>query len=184
MLEVGSPNLSPAETRSHFAFWAAMKGPLLIGTDLAKISDENVQLLKNRVLLAFNQDPIISKPAMPYKWGTNPDWTFNASFPAEFWSGDFFSPNPSSKSRGSPEVMIKRTLVLALNPASTTQTRDIVFAEVPELIAQGNGTRLAVADGWTGLKLGCFEDKYTAHVGGHDTALLVVDVCNEAPEEL
>jgi alpha-galactosidase len=32
MLEIGNGNLTLAENRAHFALWAAMKGPLIIGT--------------------------------------------------------------------------------------------------------------------------------------------------------
>jgi alpha-galactosidase len=32
MLEIGNGDLTMAESRSHFALWAAMKSPLLIGT--------------------------------------------------------------------------------------------------------------------------------------------------------
>ena len=32
MLEVGNGNLSLAENRAHFALWAVMKSPLIIGT--------------------------------------------------------------------------------------------------------------------------------------------------------
>jgi alpha-galactosidase len=34
ILEVGNGALTAAETRTHFAFWAAMKSPLLIGTNV------------------------------------------------------------------------------------------------------------------------------------------------------
>ena len=34
MLEVGNGDLTVAETRSHFAFWAAIKSPLIIGTSV------------------------------------------------------------------------------------------------------------------------------------------------------
>lgn len=32
MLEVGNGNLTLAENRAHFALWAIMKSPLIIGT--------------------------------------------------------------------------------------------------------------------------------------------------------
>lgn len=64
MLEVGNGDLTPAETRTHFATWAAMKTPLLIGTDLSVISDDNLAILKNKYLLAFNQDEVVGEPAM------------------------------------------------------------------------------------------------------------------------
>ena len=87
MLEVGNGDLTPQETRTHFALWAIMKSPLIIGTDLAKLSQANVDILQNKLLLAFNQDNVVGKSASPYKWGVNPDWTYNATNPAEFWAG-------------------------------------------------------------------------------------------------
>ena len=68
MLEVGNGDLTIEERRSHFAFWAIMKAPLLIGTNLVNITQENIEILQNKYLLAFNQDPVIGKPAQPYKW--------------------------------------------------------------------------------------------------------------------
>lgn len=32
MLEIGNGNLTPEENRAHFALWAIMKSPLIIGT--------------------------------------------------------------------------------------------------------------------------------------------------------
>jgi alpha-galactosidase len=64
-----------------------MKGPLLMGTDLTNLTQEQIGILQNKYLLAFNQDPIVGKPARPYKWGINPDYTFNSTYPAMYWSG-------------------------------------------------------------------------------------------------
>jgi alpha-galactosidase len=38
MLEVGNGNLTAEETRTHFAMWAALKSPLLIGTPVCSHS--------------------------------------------------------------------------------------------------------------------------------------------------
>ena len=168
MLEVGSSHLNAAETRSHFALWAAMKSPLLIGTDLSAIGPEDLTVLRNEILLAFNQDPEIGAPAMPYKWGTNPDWTFNASFPAEYWSGNFHDPQSGSE----------KTLVLVLNVYDATQTRSVLWADVPQL-SSTRGVEYSVTDGWTGQFLGCYQDFISVPVGSHDTALLVIGaVCS------
>lgn len=166
MLEVGNPGLSAAEARSHFALWAAMKSPLLIGTDLAAISDDNLAILKNKHLLAFNQDDVYGAPATPYKWGTNPDWTFNVSYPAEYWSGEY---------QGG-------TLALVFNPYSTSQARNITFSEIPGLHAKahhvhgrGRGRKgYWATDIWTDKDLGCFVDYIAVDVEGHDTAGVVL----------
>ena len=65
-----------AETRAHFGLWAALKSPLLIGTPLDTVQEKDLKVLKNWEMLAFNQDPVYGKPALPYKWGINPDWTW------------------------------------------------------------------------------------------------------------
>lgn len=155
MLEVGNGPLTIEENRSHFALWAIMKSPLLIGTNLANLDNAKVDILKNKYLLAFNQDDVTGEPAAPYKWGTNPMWTFNASYPAEFWSGKF--------EHG--------TLVAALNVADTPQSKEIWWKEVPQLKA---GKSYDVVDAWTDQELGCIKDGIGLNVGAHDTAVLVV----------
>lgn len=154
MLEVGNGDLNSAETRSHFALWAAMKSPLLIGTDLNVLSDENIAILKNEYLLRFNQDDRHSRPAAPYKWGVNPNWTYNKTHPAEYWAGQ----------------MKEGTLVLMLNTLDQTASRTAVWKEIPGL----TGDRHHVTDAWTGKDLGCIVGQIEYHVEAHDTAALVV----------
>ena len=153
MLEVGN-NLNIAEARSHFAFWAAMKSPLLIGTNLTALSTENVDILKNSHLLAFNQDDQYGGPAKPYKWGTNPDGTFDSARPAEFWTG------PSQHG----------DLVLMLNTQDDAQDKTAAWSEV---FGSEAANAYQVTDVWSGNDLGCL-DGYTTSVGAHDTAALLV----------
>ncbi|KAL1637923.1 hypothetical protein SLS56_000480 [Neofusicoccum ribis] len=155
MLEVGNGNLTLAEARSHFSLWAAMKSPLLIGTALDTLSEENVEVMLNEYLLAFHQDPVFGAPAMPYKWGTNPDWTFDPERPAEYWAGE----------------STNGTLVLVLNTDETAVEKTASWAEVPELDEDGT---YQVIDVWTGEALGCTEDGVTVTVGAHDTAAFLV----------
>jgi alpha-galactosidase len=156
MLEVGNGDLTPEETRTHFALWAAMKSPLLIGTDITKLSQDNIDLLKNSYLLAFNQDDEYGGPARPYRWGTNPDYSFNATYPAEYWAG------PSKNG----------TLVLMINTGDDTVQKDAVWTEAG--LADGN---YSVTDVWSGNDLGCLSS-YSANVSSHDTAVVLVgDSC-------
>lgn len=153
MLEVGNGNLTPAETRTHFALWAAMKSPLLIGTDISVLSQDNINILKNKDLLAFNQDNVYGRPATPYKWGINPNWTYNSTYPAEFWAG------PSKNGH----------LVLMVNTLGQTTTKKAVWSEIPGLSAG----RYRVKDVWSGKSLGCLTS-YSASVAAHDTAVILV----------
>jgi alpha-galactosidase len=54
MLEVGNGGLTTAEERAHFGIWAISKSPLLIGTDLTKISEASLAVLLNAVSDCFH----------------------------------------------------------------------------------------------------------------------------------
>ena len=43
--------LSIEQEHSHFALWAIMKGPLLMGTDLTNLTQEQIAILQNKYLL-------------------------------------------------------------------------------------------------------------------------------------
>ncbi|KOS41801.1 hypothetical protein ACN38_g7318 [Penicillium nordicum] len=157
MLEIGNGDLTIEESRAHFALWAVMKSPLIIGTALDSINDDHLAILKNKHLLDFNQDPVIGRPAHPYKWGYNPDRTFDKVHPAEYWSG------ASSTLEG--------TLVLMLNSEDATSTRTARWSEIPELKSHN---KYKVIDAWTGKDLGCVKNEHKATLKSHDAAVLVV----------
>jgi alpha-galactosidase len=58
MLEVGNGGMTAAEYRTHFSLWAMMAAPLLIGSDLRKVSDDSFSILKNTDVIALDQDPL------------------------------------------------------------------------------------------------------------------------------
>jgi alpha-galactosidase len=58
MLEVGNGDMTNDEYQTHFAFWAALKAPLLIGCDLNGITKETLAILGNEEVIAVNQDPL------------------------------------------------------------------------------------------------------------------------------
>ncbi len=57
MLEVGR-SMSTEEDRTHFGLWCIMNSPLLIGCDIANIKTSTLNLLKNKELIALNQDTL------------------------------------------------------------------------------------------------------------------------------
>ena len=57
MMELGN-GLTPAEERAHFALWCMMSAPLIVGCDLTKLSGDTLSILKNRELIAVDQDPL------------------------------------------------------------------------------------------------------------------------------
>ncbi|KAL6155145.1 hypothetical protein ACJQWK_00623 [Exserohilum turcicum] len=150
MLEVGNGDLTVQESRSHFALWAALKSPLIIGTPLHNIKPEILKIFLTKELIDFNQDSTVGAPAKPYKWGVNPNFTWNQTHPAEYWNGQ------SSKG----------VHVFVLNTLSTAQSKTVDFSEVPGLDA---GAEYTIVDLWSGEEQGRFKGKYEKVVDSHDT---------------
>ena len=55
MLEVGR-SMTEIEDQTHFGLWCIMSSPLLIGCDMTNIRSTALNLLKNKELIALNQD--------------------------------------------------------------------------------------------------------------------------------
>ncbi len=53
----GDSGLTLAETRSQLALWSMMSSPLILSSDLAKLSPQAVAILGNRAVIAVDQDP-------------------------------------------------------------------------------------------------------------------------------
>ncbi|KAJ8456849.1 hypothetical protein ONZ45_g18557 [Pleurotus djamor] len=102
MLEVGNGDLTYDEAKSHFTVWALLKSPLLIMywypplhhslmpdyvSQLASATDETLAILTNPEIIAINQDNVVGTSVTPFRWGKNPDWTFDSRYPAQYWSG-------------------------------------------------------------------------------------------------
>lgn len=58
MLEVGNGFYDDVEEKTHFALWALVKAPLIIGCDLNNIKPSSLAILKNPRLIALNQDSL------------------------------------------------------------------------------------------------------------------------------
>ena len=57
MLEVGR-GLTEEEDKTHFGMWCMMSSPLLIGCDLNDIKGNALELIRNKELIAVDQDPL------------------------------------------------------------------------------------------------------------------------------
>ncbi|KAE9383888.1 glycoside hydrolase [Gymnopus androsaceus JB14] len=78
MLQLGNGGFTFDESKTHFTAWALMKSPILIGTNEPQKTPKSS---------AINQDPVVGQSVSPFRWGLNPDFTSNSSFPAQFYSG-------------------------------------------------------------------------------------------------
>ncbi|CUA75933.1 hypothetical protein RSOLAG22IIIB_01936 [Rhizoctonia solani] len=146
MMEIGNGALTINEQRTHFAMWAALKSPILLGTDLSKLNATQLAIIKNVELLAFSQDVTIGAPAKPYKTGT--------TTPPEYYAGQ----------------SAKGTHVFVMNVGSASASKVVTFSEVTGLSC----TTCKVHDMWTGKDLGTFTTSYTLMVDVHDTAALLL----------
>ncbi|KAK0473711.1 glycoside hydrolase, partial [Armillaria novae-zelandiae] len=158
----GNGNLTFDESKSHFTAWALMKSPLLIGTNLSEITNETLSILKNTEILAINQDPNVGASISPFRWGINPDWTSNSSFPAQYWSG------PTQNG----------TVFMLLNTLDEPSTLFFNLTESPWIRA---GRQYSVRDLWTHTENGTAVRNFTASdVPAHGVvALLLKDVGDE-----
>ena len=57
MLEVGN-GLTDAENRSHFAMWAMLASPLILGNDLRSMDKKTLEILANKEIIGINQDSL------------------------------------------------------------------------------------------------------------------------------
>ena len=58
MLEIGNGGLSLIQEQSHFALWAVAKAPLILGCDLDKITQDQLNIITNQELIDVNQDAL------------------------------------------------------------------------------------------------------------------------------
>ena len=54
----GDDGVSVAETRSQLALWSMMSAPLILSSDLEKLSPEAIAILSNKAVLAVDQDAL------------------------------------------------------------------------------------------------------------------------------
>jgi alpha-galactosidase len=58
MLEVGNGKLTQDENLTHMSLWAILASPLLAGNDLSQMKPEVAAILKNKEVIAIDQDPL------------------------------------------------------------------------------------------------------------------------------
>ena len=130
------------EYRTHFAIWSLFGSPLMIGSDLRKISPECKEILLNKELIALDQDPAYRQP---YNLSGNPNmWVRHLS------DGDI--------------------VIAMINTSDGGSYFPAFFADLG--LGRITGRGLQITDMWTGEDLGTFEELYTATVAPHATKML------------
>ncbi|KAH8897242.1 melibiase [Thozetella sp. PMI_491] len=88
MLEVGQGGMTDEEYKAHFAMWAALKSPLMLGNDLRSIPAEALTIVNNPAIIALSQDPLpqsVARVRRDVGGSLVPDEFGNAE--AHVWSG-------------------------------------------------------------------------------------------------
>ena len=58
MLEIGNGGLSLTEEQTQFTLWSEMASPLLLSTDLTKLTPAELAIVANKAVVAVDQDPL------------------------------------------------------------------------------------------------------------------------------
>jgi alpha-galactosidase len=148
MMEVG--NLAnDKENRSHFAMWAMLSAPLIIGTDVPGMREEVLKILANPRIVAIGQDPL---GISAYPWIRMPG--------LEIWA------KPLADGAWA---------IALLNRGDTAREWRLTWTDY-ELKDDLNGRRadfarqpFAVTDSWDGKDLGTTAEPLEVHLEPRDT---------------
>lgn len=143
MLEVGNNALTENEERAHMGIWAMAKSPLIIGCDLSKIKTSSLNVLKNKDIIAINQDPL-GKAASYFR-------PSGAAAPVngqlyQYWAGP-----------------LSDGVVVGVVASAGAATLSFKFADVPGLGGSGTYTWKELWTGTTGSSAAI-----TTSLGSHD----------------
>ncbi|MDR0581998.1 MAG: glycoside hydrolase family 27 protein [Prevotellaceae bacterium] len=58
MMEAGNEGFTHHENQSHFALWAMLNSPLILGNDIRSMTEETRAVLTNKDIIALNQDTL------------------------------------------------------------------------------------------------------------------------------
>ena len=146
MMEIGCPELSDDECRSHFALWCMSAAPLIIGWDVRNMAQKYKDILCHPELIAIDQDPagvmgrIVSQDA-----GTN--WQVWVK-PLGFFGTE------------------KAIAFFNRSGSSTNITVNLTDA--------GFSGQVAIRDVWARADLGNVTGTFTTNVVSHGTAVIRV----------
>ena len=142
--------------RSHFAMWAFMGSPLIIGGDIRNMGDEDIALLQNKGLIAINQDDEC-RPAFPLE-GIRIEHKNKMYGMMKFLSNNRFA-------------------VAIFNTEEPKQwaVHSIMFDDLG--IHSNKGKKVKLTNAVTGEELGIFEDGYRVSVDEDDFVILIGEVC-------
>ncbi|MEB7588422.1 glycoside hydrolase family 27 protein [Serratia rubidaea] len=142
--ELVGTGASDNEYRTHFSMWSILSSPLLIGASLDDLNTTDLETLKNKEIIALNQDPL---GLQAKRYVSNGDLQIFAKPLAD----------------GSWAVAL-------LNRSGQTATMTLNMQQDLNLPWK----KTLVRDLWLHRDMGSFTDTYSVEVQSHETKMLVI----------
>jgi len=153
MMEVGNM-ATAAENRSHFAMWAMLSAPLIMGTDVPGMTAETRAVLTNQRLIAIDQDPL-GLAAM--RWRAYPDY--------EIWA------KPMANDRWAIALLNRSDREQRISVDWTHgELRDDLHGRDPAFATR----TYAIENAWSGAAEGTTASPLERRVGPRDTLVLTL----------
>ena len=144
MLEVGNSGLTVSESRAHFSLWCILAAPLIAGNDLRNMSEETLEILTNKEVIAVDQDSLGKSGIRIRDDGDLEVWV-------------------KQLADGSRAVVL-------FNRSLTPENISVSWTE----LGYPSYLKAAVRDLWQHQDLGKFTGSFTAEVTPHDAVMIRV----------
>ena len=131
------------EYKTHFALWAIMNSPLMIGCDIRNMTPETKEILINKDIIAINQDIECRGPFCIRQWN-NPEKVFALVKP--LFGGDY--------------------AIGFFNFGDKKSEMSLQFYDIG--LPYSSGRALELYDCHTHQTIGTFTERYAAQVESHD----------------
>ena len=166
----GDPGLTMAETRSHFGAWVIVSSPLTLSHDVwdKNISDSVWPIISNKEVLEVSA-AYVGHSGSPFTQSEKSVYLTDSHIEAN----EAMTPVKASSYQylyKPVEADGAKTAVLMMNSETSAQSLTVEFKSIPGVTC----SKCHVRNIWEHKDLGVFDDKFTAGVGGHDAAFLII----------
>ena len=158
MLEVGvekwGSKLTSEENKTHFGIWCIMNSPLLIGCDIRSITTTNLNLLKNKDLIALNKDTLYQQAYLAQKT-SNGCYIIVKDLEKRYGNKRAFAiynPNDASKTVTMNFSDIDLADSVALHDCFTNKDLTEKYYDTYKVSVPAHGTKIYVAEAQTRLE--------------------------------
>lgn len=149
---VGMGGCTTEEYMTHFAMWAFMGSPLIIGGDVRNMDEADREILLNKGLISINQDAECRPPFEFYSYSDNDNVIHRM---IRFLDGGKFA--------------------IGLFVTRTTGSNTVCFDDLG--IHSNTKRKLKVTDAITGEEVGVFSDGFTTSMTENSCKIFICEIC-------